>query len=418
MRNYVIVAVVLFHQLLLAAQADVQAQQWGWRGPTGNGIASSGQIIPDSWSEQENVVWVSDVPGRGHSSPIVHAGRVFLTTAKEDQNTQSVICFDLRSGKQLWLKQCHANCSFPRIHPKNTQASPSIAADADRVFAVFCNDDSVHVTCLSLDGQILWQKTIGEWIPQQYQFGFGQSPIFYGGKLLVTSESETDPFIMALDPANGEEVWKIKRPTATSYGTPVVVEFQGQPQMLLSGGKDVSAYDPRTGNELWSTEAAWVVACGTMVWHEGHGLVYASGGYPAKQTLAIRADGSGEVVWENRIKCYEQSLLVVEDCVYGHAEGGVLYCWDAATGQELWVERLAGSESASPVFAGGKIHLTNEAGKTWVIRPSREKFDLVATNQLEDEMFASMAVVNNQILMRVADRDDGRQERLYCIGTK
>ena len=154
-----------------------------------------------------------------------------------------------------------------------------------------------------------------------------------------------------------------------------------------------------------------------MIWHPTQPIVYASGGYPAKQTLAIRADGSGKILWENRIKCYEQSMILVDETIYGLAEGGILYCWDAVTGKQLWRQRLEGPESASPLYVDGKLYFTNEKGKTWVIRPNRQAFELLAENQLEEEMFASIAVTNNnRLIMRVADRDNGRQEQLYCIG--
>ncbi len=412
------VVFVLFVSLTLVNyQRGLLADDWPWRGPSGNGVAADGQELVTTWSEQENVRWVADVPGRGHSSPIVSDGKVFLTTADETAETQSVLCLDLVTGQRLWMTQCHAGKFLTDLHPKNTQASPSVAVGDERVFAVFCNDDSTMLSCLDLAGRLVWQIRLGPWVPTRYQFGFGQSPIFHNGKIIVTSESETDPFIMALASADGRQLWKIERPRATSYGTPVVARIGGHEQLLIAGGQEVSSYAPETGKPLWSVDAAWVVACGTMVWHPARGLVYASGGYPTKQTLAIVADGSGKIAWENRIKCYEQSLLVAGDCVYGHAEGGVLYCWDAATGDELWVERLGGDESASPVLAGGQIFLTNEHGKTWVIRPNRSRFDLVATNQLGDEMFASLAVVDNQLLLRVADSSSGtRKERLYCIG--
>ena len=392
------------------------ADEWSWRGPYGNGHALASQQVPTQWSTNQNIAWVTNLPGRGHSSPVVFNNQIFLTTADEQQSTQSVLCFDLATGASVWDTTCHEGVAFPTIHPKNTQASPSIAIGDRHVFAVFCNQDKVHVTCLSLDGQVVWQEAVGEWIPTRYQFGFGQSPIFHDGKLIVTSESETDPFVMALQPKTGRQIWKIKRPTATSYGTPVVADVGGRSQLLISGGRNVAGYDPQSGNELWTTDASWRVACGTMIWHPTKPIVYASGGYPSKQTLAVKADGTGRVLWQNKIKCYEQSLILVDGCVYGHAEGGILYCWDALDGTELWRERLGGAESASPVFAAGKIYFTNESGTTWVIRPSRSKFDLLATNQLEEESFASMAIVDNSILMRVADRaGERRQERLYRI---
>ncbi len=399
---------------LVIGGIPVLGDDWPWRGPNGNGVAVDGQNVPTMWSENANVRWVTDVPGRGHSSPIVSAGRVFLTTADETAQTQSVICFDLQSGRRLWMTQCHSGNFLTEVHPKNTQASPSVAIGGNRVFAVFCNDDSTQLSCLDFDGDLIWQKRLGPWVPTRYQFGFGQSPVFHDGLIIVTSESETDPFIVALAASDGKQVWKIQRPRATSYGTPVIAQIAGRPQLLIAGGEEVSSYAPDSGQKLWTTDAAWVVACGTMVWHPASGLVYASGGYPEKQTLAIVADGSGKIAWENRVKCYEQSLLVAGDCLYGYAEGGVLYCWDAVTGDEQWAERLGGDESASPVLVSGKIFLTNEDGTSWVIRPNRERFDLVSKNQLGDEMFASLAVVDNQLLLRVADSSSGA-ERTFVL---
>ena len=417
-KNVIRFCEILFAVITIAVTATAPGQEWPWRGPFGNGHAPTDQVIPSDWASDQHLVWQAEVPGRGHSSPILSQGRLFLTTADEERNTQSVLAFDMESGEQLWLTECHRDVTFPRMHPKNTQASPSIAIGAGCAFAVFCNDDGVHVTRLGFDGEIVWQKRVGDWKPAQYQFGFGQSPIFHDGKLIVTSESEVDPFIMAIDPEQGETIWKTRRPIATTYGTPVVATLAGRPQLLIAGGNTVASYAPDDGEELWSVDSAWVVACGTLVWHRGLEVVYASGGYPAMQTLAVKADGSGEVVWENRVKCYEQSLIVVDDCVYGHAEGGYLYCWDAATGDELWKERLGGTESASPVLVDGKLYFTNEKGHTWVIRPNRDKFDLVVENQLGDEMFASMAVVNQRAFLRVAfyQEDGVRRERLYCIG--
>ena len=404
--------------LCFALTCDAEVE-WSWRGPSGNGHAASTGAekgTPEKWSESENVIWSAEVPGRGHSSPVLADGKIFLTTADEKKRNQSVLCYDLASGKQLWNTLCHEGVKFPKQHPKNTQASPTVAVMGDRAFAVFCNNDAVHVTCLGFDGKTVWQKEIGPWVPAQYQFGFGQSPIVHDGKLIVTAESEADPFVTALNPENGEPLWKIQRPRKTSYGTPVVANVDGREQLLMSGIQEVNSYDPQSGKELWTVDSKWQVACATMIWPPTEPIVYASGGFPAKQTLAIRADGSGEVLWDNNIKCYEQSLILVDDCLYGFSEGGILYCWDATTGEQLWRQRLEGPESASPVYVDGKLYFTNEKGKTWVVRPNRKSFDLVAENQLEEEMFASIAVSKNRLIMRVADRDGDRQERLYCIG--
>ncbi len=405
------------HIVLTCGPVHSAFADWGWRGPHGSGHAEAGKV-PTHWSADKGVLWRTAVPGRGHSSPVVAANKIFLTTADDEAGKQAILCFDVQTGKQLWEKTCFEDVELPENHPKNTNASPSVAISGDRGFAVFCNDNTTHVTCFDFDGNVQWQKSVGRWVPTRYQFGFGQTPICYQGRVIVTSESETESFIKAMDVKTGENVWAIQRPAFTSYSTPVICKTAGRMQLLICGGKTVEGYDPETGAQLWSTDAEWVVSCGTMVWMPGGSTVYASGGYPDQQTLAISADGSAEVLWENGVKCYEQSLIVVDDCVYGYAEGGVLYCWDAQSGETLWRKRLGGPESASPVYANGLLYVSSEKGITWVIRPSRESCEILAENQLEEEMFASIAVDGNHLILRVADHDTGeRQEYLYCLGT-
>lgn len=395
------------------------AQSWPWRGPTGDGQAPDGQRPVTEWSTSHHVVWKTDLPGRGHSSPVVAGGKIFLTTADEATSTQSVLCLDLAGGNLLWNTVCASGGFLKTIHRNNTHASSTVAIGPDRVFAVFCNHGSTQVVCLDLEGKKLWEKKVCAFAPTKYQFGFAASPVFFEDRVIVTSESETEPVMVALQASDGEEIWRVERPSVTSYSTPVVTSLGGKPRLLLSGGKKVVAYDPASGEAVWEAGGSWVVTCGTLVWSEDRSLVFASGGFPTKQTMAVRTDGSGEVAWTNSVQCYEQSLIVVDGCVYGFAEGGILHCWNASDGAKLWAERLKQGESASPVFAGGHIYITGERGTTWVLRPNREKMQVVATNQLGDETFASLAVVDNQLLIRTADSSGGKRvETLYCLGER
>ena len=151
-----------------------------------------------------------------------------------------------------------------------------------------------------------------------------------------------------------------------------------------------------------------------MVWHGD--IVFASGGYPKAGTYAIRADGSGKVIWQNNQKCYEQSMIVVDGYVYALTDNGILYCWRGKDGQEMWRQRLAGPVSASPVLVGGLIYWDNEAGTFYVFKPNPERFESVAENRLGTEAFASPAVSGNELFLRVASgQKPNRQEFLYCI---
>jgi outer membrane protein assembly factor BamB len=411
-----------------APQTDSQ-QDWAkWRGPNGDGIAVDSKNVPTKWSDSENVVWKTKVPGKGHSSPIIRDGKIFLTTADEANKTQLVLCYDQKTGKQLW-SQTVSSGGFPgRIHPKNTHASPSVALAGDRLLAVFNHHDAVHAYCFDTDGKELWKKEIGKYV-SNFAFGFGGSPIAFNDTFIVPNENKTDSAMIALKADSGDEVYRIERGLpkgyrsvqnlTTSYSTPVIAEIAGKTQMLISGINHIASYDPATGKENWKAPATWDVSCGTMVWDKQSQTVFASGGYPTQQTLAVKADGSGKKVWDNRTKCYEQSLVVVDGYVYGQAERGTIYCWDGKTGELQWEQRERGPESASPVVVGDNIYFTNETGTTLVIKASPDEYTQVAKNQLGDVSFASFAVCNDQIFTRVAFNEDGkRQEWLYCLGDK
>ena len=149
----------------------------------------------------------------------------------------------------------------------------------------------------------------------------------------------------------------------------------------------------------------------------GADTVFATGGYPGSETIAIQADGSGRVLWRNNQKGYEQSMLAHAGYAYLLNENGILYCFRASDGKQMWNKRLGGPESASPVLAGGHIYWANEKGEFFVFKPNPQKFDLVAKNQLGNDSFASPAVSGNQLFLRVAFRSGGkREEFLYCLG--
>lgn len=392
------------------------AEDWpGWRGPTGNGIAAEGQTPPTQWSNSQNVLWKVAVQGRGHSSPIVVEGKVILTTAEEQRQIQAVICYDRQTGEGLWQTVLNRG-GFPRrIHDKNTHATPTPAWDGERVFVSFYQNDQIQLAALDLQGNILWQKSAGGFRPRAYQYGYAASPIVHDSLVIVSSEFEGGGFIAAFDRATGDEVWRRQRPDQISYSTPIVAEVAGRKQLLLSGSLMVASYDPDTGEPLWSQQGVADVTCGTVVW-DGD-IVFASGGYPQSETLAIKADGSGQVLWRNRQKCYEQSMIAHEGDLYAVTDAGVAFCWKGDTGEEMWSERLAGPISASPVLANGNIYATNERGKTFVFRADPNEFQLVASNQLGDEGFASPVICGGQIFLRVAENASGRrQEVLYCIG--
>jgi outer membrane protein assembly factor BamB len=200
-----------------------------------------------------------------------------------------------------------------------------------------------------------------------------------------------------------------------SFSSPVVGQVNGRDDLLLSGGDFVAGYDPHTGQGRWREKGVSIATCGTLVW-EGD-MVFASGGYPAKETVAVRVNGNQtQAVWRNGEKCYEQSMLVHDGSLYAINDNGVAFCWDARTGRVRWQQRLGGPVSASLTLAGGNLYYSDERGTTYVFQANPERFVEVARNRLGNESFATPVIIDNQIFLRHADNSAGRKETLYCIG--
>lgn len=405
-------------QLAVADFPKLNAEKdWPWwRGPSRNGIAGD-TPVPTTLGERENLQWKVLVPGRGHSSPIVVGECVFVTAADERQKIQNVLAFDRNSGRQLWQTEVNRG-EFPvKNHAKNTEATPTIACDGERLFAAFYHHDRVELAALDLNGKVLWKKSAGAFRPRMFEYGYAPSPLIYGAAVIVSAEYDGESFLVAMDRQNGNQLWRTARPRIISFSSPVVTKLAGRDQLLLSGADRISAFNPADGSPLWSTLGTSLATCGTLVW-DGD-IVVASGGFPKAETLAVRADGRGTVLWKNNQKCYEQSLVAHQGYVYAFTDKGVLFCWRVSDGQQMWVERLKGPVSASPVLAGGNIYWANELGTLYVFRANPQAFELVAENHVGSDSFASPAICGGQIFLRVGQGSaEERQEFLYCFSSK
>jgi len=399
---------------LTAFSASAVAGDWTqWRGPGHLNVAEIGQTVPAEWSESTSVSGRADVPGRGHAAPTITGNVVVLSTAHDASQTQGVVAFDRTTGKQLWITPVSQG-GFPKVHPKNTHASPTVATDGKYVYATFCHHQKIEAVALDLKGKIVWRKDVGGFRPREYEYGYAASPTIYKDTLIISADCDTTAWVKALKLTDGSVAWEQKRPLFLNWSSPIVATIAGRDQLLLSGSHMIVSYDPATGKSLWETKCLTMATCGTCLW-EGD-LIFASGGYPDSQTVAVKADGSG-VVWSNGVKCYEQSMLVHNGYLFAFADNGVLFCWDARTGREMWKQRLSGPVSSSPLLVGDTIFATNEAGTTWAFKASGAKYEQVAQNQLGDSSFASMVAVDGQLFIRSAKGDGpGRKETLFCIG--
>lgn len=397
--------------------ADVEAvavapADWPWwRGLHRNGIAASDQQPPIVWGDADNILWKSPIPGRGHGSPTVVGDRVFLATAEPGREVQSVLCFDRNTGKQLWQTEIHQGGFEKKGNSKSSLASSSVACDGQRIFINFLHDGAIYTTALDRAGKQLWQTKITDYVLHQ---GFGSSPAIYKSLVIVSADNKGTGAIAGLERATGKIVWKQERPKTPNYTSPIVLTVAGREQLLFTGCDLVTSFDPLSGKKLWEIPGS-TTECVTSTVTDGQ-LIFTSGGYPRNHMSAVKADGSGQVVWENSARVYVPSMLVRDGYIYSVLDAGVAVCWQADNGKEVWKGRLGGTFSASPVMVGDRIFATNEAGKTFIFKATPEGFESIGENQLGDEVYATPAICGSRIFMRAAvGKEDNRQEYLYCI---
>lgn len=392
---------------------NVKSTDWPWwRGPQRNGIANANQNPPLKWSETQNILWKSPVPGRGYGSATVVGNRIFLASADTENQTQFVLCYDRATGKQRWKTVLFKGGFSKKGNKKSTHASSTVACDGKRIFINFVNDGAAYTVALTLDGKELWKTKITDYIIHQ---GFGSSPAIYQGLVIVSADNKGGGAIAGLNRRDGSVVWKIDRPKTPNYTSPIILEVAGKEQVLMTGCDLVTGIEPLTGKTLWKIEGA-TTECVTSTVTNGE-LILTSGGYPKNHMSAVKADGSGEVVWENSTRVYVPSMLIKGDYIYSVTDNGVAICWEVKTGKEVWKGRLGGTFSSSPVLVGDRIYVTNEIGETYIFKTTPKKFELLGENKLGTEVFATPTFCESRIYMRATEEVDGkRQEFLYCIG--
>jgi outer membrane protein assembly factor BamB len=399
---------------------NVAPTDWPWwRGPNRNGVADAKQKPPVKWSETENVLWKVPVPGKGHGSPIIVGDHVYLATANHKDETQSVLCYDRKEGKLLWDKEVHRGGFDKGGNGKSTLASGTTACDGHRVFVNFLHDKAIYTTALSVDGKQLWQTKITDYTLHQ---GFASSPAVYESLVIVSADNKgtkekATGVIAGLERATGKIVWKIERPKLPNYASPIIIKVAGREQLFLTGCNLVTSLDPLTGVKNWETKGSTEETVTSTVTNGD--LIITSGGYPKNHVAALKADGSLKTVWENGAKVYVPSMIERNGYLYAVQDEGVAVCWKFDTGKEAWKNRLGGKFSASPVLVGDHLYAFNETGRTFIYKANPDAFDLVAENQLGDEVMATPAICGSRIYIRLAIRQNGeRQEMLYCIGAK
>lgn len=390
--------------LFLAGVVGGGSPDWPqFRGPRADGHAA-GPIPAVEWSETKNVVWKAAVPGLGWSSPVVVGGRVYLPTAVPDGGGLSLraMALDAGSGKTVWDREVRRVEKRPAIHGKNSHASPTPIVHDGSVYVHFCPLGMARLD--ARDGGIRW---VCEELTYPPVHGGGGSPVLIDGKLVVTCDGASDPFVAAVDAATGRVEWRtprsVKARNSFSFATPAVTESDGKPLVVAPGSDHCAAYDPATGAERWKVRAAgWSVVPQPAI---GHGLVIYNHNFDRPELLAVQLGGTGDltdthVVWRlNRAAPSTPSPLLVGDDLYFVSDKGVASAVNANTGAPHWTERIGGNHSASPILVADRILFLDEAGRATWVRAGRT-FERLESNELPGRTLATPAFAHGAMYLR------------------
>lgn len=434
---------LLFVLSLIGAQGAATEANWPqFRGPGATGIGEHPNL-PDHWSTNENVAWKIAVPGRGWSSPIVWGERIFVTTVVSEAEMESpkkglyfggdrkevpqaahhwlTLCFDLRSGRELWRQEAHRGVPPNQLHVKNTYASETPVTDGKRVYVSFGN---VGVFCYDLEGHQLWSTN---WPPVKTRNGWGAaaSPLLHQGRLFLVNDNDENSFVVALDAETGRQLWRQERDEKSNWATPYLWQNTRRTELILPGSKKVRSYDLE-GKLLWELGGMSSIVIPTPFSH--FGLLYVCSGYVGdkiRPVFAIRPGGTGDlslkpgqtnsefIAWYQPTAApYNPSPLIYGDYFYVLFDFGFLSCHDARTGRPIYEKQRIRPEgntsfTASPWAADGKLFALSEDGDTFVFQAGPE-YKLLHKNSLDEMCMATPAIAGDRLLIRTLTK-------LYCL---
>lgn len=425
-----ILGLILITMVCVVTMDNCDGQWNRFRGPNGNGVVDG--AIPLVWDEQTNVSWKVPVAGRGHSSPVVADGKIWITTAiTESLNDQQkaeklaklkdansldlvgkvslrALAYDFSSGKLLHDVEVFQPESPEPIHLTNTYASPTPVLHQGKLYVHF---GTYGAACLNSEtAEISWRFT---GLKIDHQNGPGSSPIVWDDLLIAHYDGTDQQCIVALRLKDGTLAWRTDRsgemhPTPElqkAYGTPTVVQTEAGYELISPAANWVYAYDPRDGSELWKASYGKLgfstVPCPVI----GHGMAYVCTSFMQSRLLAVRLGGRGDVTqshiaWTSDSNISQKpSLALLGDELYVLSDAGILTCLAALTGKEIWRHRIGGKYAASPIVVGDRIYLFSQEGSTTVIQAGRE-YRQLAVNELDSGFNASPAVVGGALVLR------------------
>ncbi|OAI56564.1 serine/threonine protein kinase [Verrucomicrobiaceae bacterium SCGC AG-212-N21] len=404
---------------LTLSAAPASAANWpSWRGPTHDGVTEEANL-PTKWSAKENVKWKVSLPERGNSTPVVWGDKVFLTQNIGDK--RGMICFDKKSGKQLWDFGTTWTKS-ELSHGTNPFCSASPATDGERVITFY---GSAGLFCHDMNGKELWKRTdLGD---LHHIWGYGSSPVIEGDRVFLNFGPGENTTLFCFDKKTGKTLWKHEEPGGASgegsnkkwlgyWGDPVLKKIGNHDELFMVYPNRACAFDPATGKELWTCAGPSLLTYNTPL--VDNGIMYILSSYGGSG-VAVKAGGKGDVTSSQRVwhlpKVQQRigSPVIYEGHYYILLDGGIAECRDLKTGEVVYSERLkgpgpTGQNWSSVVRSGDKLYAVNQGGDAFIWKAS-PKFELLATNSLGEKVIGSIAVSDGLLFIR-------SHQNLWCIG--
>jgi outer membrane protein assembly factor BamB len=360
--------------------------------------------IPVDWNGAggKNILWKVKVPKPGFSSPVLWGDQLFVTGA--DAQARMVYCYDRNTGKLLWEAAADKIQGSPAALPKVTSdtglAAPTMATNGRAVFAIFATGD---VIAFDLSGQRLWARNIG--VPDNH-YGHSSSLVIYKDNLLIQYDTNRSGKLIALSAKTGETAWETQRKSKISWSSPALVNTGKRMEVILSTNPDISSYNPETGKELWSVDCLSGEVGPSVGYSDG--MVFAANEYA--KLVGIKLGATPEIAWEaDEFLPEVSSPLAVRGLLYIATSYGVFACYEAKTGTKLWSQEFGDSFYSSPVYADGKVFITDMSGKTHIVQATKE-YQPVGTPELGEKAVCSPVFSNGRIYLR-------GMNQLFCIGS-
>ena len=422
-------------------QGTVVAGDWRqFRGPDNSGVSLQ-SLAPSHWCGTTNLAWTREIPGYGWSSPIVVGDKLIVTTAVSEKQKRpdpsfsfrmffkgqppdavyrwEIFCLDRNTGKTLWSRVALERKPGMALTSGNTYASETPVSDGVFVYAYF---GMQGVYCYDLQGKEVWRRDLGAY-KMLMNWGTGSSPALEAGRLFILCDNEEQSFLVALDCRTGKQLWRVAREERSNWATPFVWRNQVRTEVVTAGGKAIRSYNPADGKVLWELkrEAGASMTYVTATPVANRTMLYVGAGSHSP-LWAIRAGASGEIsleagqatnpaiAWSNaKAGPPMSSPLLYQDWLYVLMQNGILICLEAASGKEIYRERLKGAHSftASPWAQDGKLCCLDEGGQTFVIEAG-PNFVVRGKNTIEDLFWSTPALSGDALYLRGANR-------LYCI---